>query len=172
LQIHRLQTACFSGHRPDRFPFSLECENSPQYHQLQYIIRGSVLSAYEKNYRTFLCGMAKGWDLICGIIVLDLIRLMQPSDMELIAVLPFEKQTFAGKWGKLHKSAKEGAKCEIVAASTEYTRDCYKKRNALMVNNSSLLICYLDSLIGGTAQTYQMAKKKNLEIINLCEKFN
>lgn len=40
-------------------------------------------------------------------------------------------------------------------------------RNKYMVNNSSYAICYVTHGWGGAAQTYEIARKKGLKIINI-----
>lgn len=44
------------------------------------------------------------------------------------------------------------------------------KRNEWMIDNSDVLIAYLQSTIGGAARTYEYATKKQLKIINLNDK--
>ena len=43
------------------------------------------------------------------------------------------------------------------------------KRNRYLVDHSSLCICYLTRQTGGTAYTFNYAKNKGIEIINIAE---
>ena len=43
------------------------------------------------------------------------------------------------------------------------------KRNRYMVENSSAAICYVNHISGGAYKTYQLAEKKKLRIINICD---
>ena len=58
-------TACFSGYRPNKFSFILM--NVQEAHlNLEARIQAEVIKAVEDGYDTFLCGMAIGFDLVCG----------------------------------------------------------------------------------------------------------
>ena len=59
------KTACFSGYRPEKFPFPLEtgCE---AYVNLQADITLAIGLAVKDGYVRFLSGMAGGFDLVCA----------------------------------------------------------------------------------------------------------
>lgn len=52
----------------------------------------------------------------------------------------------------------------------DYDRGCMYKRNRFLVDNSTVCVCYLTAVNGGTAYTVGYAKSKNLTVINLAEK--
>jgi uncharacterized phage-like protein YoqJ len=54
-----------------------------------------------------------------------------------------------------------------IVISEEYTAWCMQKRNQFMVDNSSVLISYLRENKGGTLNTVNYAKKKNIKIIEV-----
>ena len=82
-------TACFSGYRPEKFSFPLLDENHFEYLRLQSDIHKSIIKALELGYHFFLCGMARGFDLLCADILLDIREQnKQYRDISLIAVLP------------------------------------------------------------------------------------
>ena len=161
-------TACFSGHRPEKFSFPLLDENNFEYLRLQADIYKAILEALELGYTFFLCGMARGFDLLCADILLD-IREQNPQyrNVSLTAVLPYAAHTFAGAWGELHRVVKQCAN-QVVIVSPTYSARCYERRNLYMVENSSHLICYFDGVQGGTAQVLKMARERGLTVRVVC----
>lgn len=169
LRNDKCRTVCFSGYRPEKFPFSLDNGNE-DYLNLCGNISGALIEVLEQGYDTFLCGMSRGFDLVCAKILTELRRQNKKHrDVKLVAVLPFEGHKFSGYWGVLHKAIK-AATNQVIIASPEYTHLSYQLRNRLMIENSSCLICYWDGQEGGTAQTVRMAVKLELTIRNLAEK--
>ena len=164
-------TASFSGYRPEKFPFPLMDENNIGYLRLQSDINKSILKALELGYQFFLCGMARGFDLLCADMLLDIREQYKHySIISLTAVLPYASHTFAGAWGELHRVVKQCAN-QVVIISPDFTHNCYEQRNRYMIENSSHLICYYDGIEGGTAQTVRMAETKGLTIQNVAHDF-
>ena len=97
--MSKTYTACFSGYRPDKFPFELNA-GRPEYFLLQDAIRRAVEQAVEDGFRRFLCGMAEGFDLLGAEAVLDIRRcgLVKAGEVELVAVLPFGGHQAGGRW--------------------------------------------------------------------------
>ena len=163
-----VKTACFSGYRPEKFPFSLEsdCES---YIGLQADITRAIGESVKAGYTRFLSGMARGFDLICSGILLEM-KSLSPvyADLELVAVLPFAGHGFKGKWGHVHDLVLERV-AEVVTLAGKYHRDAYLERNRYMVEQSGQLLCYFDGQPGGTAQTVRYALRRGLEICNLAD---
>lgn len=164
MQHHK--TACFSGYRPEKFTFSLEagCE---AYIKLQADITRTIGLSVQAGYMRFLSGMARGFDLVCATILLEM-KKTSPiyADIELVAVLPFAGHGFKGRWGAIHDLALAGAD-KIITLPSQPNRQAYLERNRYMVEQSSRLICYYDGQPGGTAHTYHYAGRNELEICNL-----
>ena len=167
MYIDKSRTACFSGHRPNKFPFSLDDKNCEGYKKLRFDIECAIMQALNMGYDTFLCGMAKGFDLLCGEVAIELRR--EQQYIQLIAVLPNENKAFIGPWGELHRQIRRGANHEI-SIQQDYSLGCFHYRNRFMIENSSHIICYMNSDEGGTAYTVSMAEKQGLSVINLCQK--
>ena len=159
-------TACFSGYRPGRFSFIL-LGGQEAYLNLEARIQTAIMKSMEEGYDTFLCGMAMGFDLVCGNIALRL-KQEKPEcyELRLIAVPPHHGHGFTGPWGVLHSLVMSKAD-EIIYPTDKQNSQVYHVRNRFMVNNSSRLICYYDGQSGGTEYTVSYATKKGLEIINL-----
>ncbi len=160
------KTACFSGYRPNKFSFIL-LNGQEAYLELEARIKVEILKTVQDGYDTFLCGMAMGFDLVCGNIVLQL-KQDHPEcrDIRLIAVPPYHGHRFTGPWGVIH-SLVMGQADEIIYPTDQQYSHVYHIRNRYMVNISSRLICYFDGQPGGTDYTVDYARKKGLEIINL-----
>jgi len=167
MEINKYCSVCFSGYRPEKFPFSLEDKESDVYKNFHKKINESIIEALRMGYNTFFCGMAKGFDLLCGKAVLDICRKIKYNHIQLIAVLPFANHGFSGDWGRLHRLVRHYAKHEIIIAPNGYTRNCYYLRNRFMVENSTCMICYWDGQEGGTAQAVRMAIESEHILRNL-----
>lgn len=125
------------------------------------------MQAVEDGYATFLCGMAQGFDLVCGALALEL-KQNRPecSALRLIAVPPFRGHGFSDAWGVIHSLIMSRAD-DIIYPSEENSRHAYHIRNRYMVDHSSRLICYYDGQPGGICHTVAYARQNGLEIINL-----
>jgi len=168
IEYKRKSTACFSGFRPEKFSFRLY-DDHPLFWALERDIRAAVEAASADGKRTFLCGMAMGFDLLCADVLLRMRReRVLPRDTRLVAVLPHGGHGFHGEWGGLHRAVTR-ASDEVVEICPTYQQDCYALRNRYMTGRASLLICYWDGQEGGTAQTVRMAKRAGLAVHNLCE---
>ena len=160
------KTACFSGYRPEKFSFIL-IDGQEAYLNLQSKIRAAIITAVEDGFDTFLCGMARGLDLICGGLVLQLKQERpQYSGIRLIAVPPFPEHGFGGPWGVIHSLVMSRAD-DLVFPAENNSRRAYHLRNRDMVDHSSRLICYYDGQPGGTGYTVDYARQKGLEVVNL-----
>lgn len=130
-------------------------------------LKGVFLSLIERGYDTFLIGMAIGFDTLC-FQILEKIR--EEKDIKIIACIPCKEQdkkfnqAQKAEYARLIKSA-DGK----VLISKEYNQRCMQKRNEFLVNNSSLLVAYLNRDFGGTANTVNYAKSKNLPVIYVKE---
>ncbi len=144
-------TCCFSGHRILKKDFSIiQTEEE-------------IKKLLNKGYVTFLIGMAKGYDLECLKI---LIELRKTNNLEIIACIPCENQS-----EKLNEKDKEEYNALLkqvdkkIYISKLYKNGCMQQRNRFMVDNSSTLIVYKYVDKGGTYYTENYAKKKNINII-------
>lgn len=129
-------------------------------------LRIEIVKAIENGYKTFICGMAIGFDMICAETVLALKK--QYPDIKLIGALPCKTQD--SKWFYKDKvryrnllDKLDGIRCIY---DTYIGAECMLERNRYMVNNSSLLIALFDGItIGGTMSTVEYAKMQNLKIV-------
>ena len=165
--MNRNRTLCFSGHRTERLP-----KNKKKFNNLIQDLSMKIDKAISEGYDTFIFGACYGFDLICAEQVLlrkQIIQYTNPINIKLIAAVPFEEQ--AAKWGfqDRYKYFNILSKCDdVIILNKHFKTGCYHERNRYMVDNSSKLICYYDGSGGGTGYTVEYAKKRSIEIVNLC----
>ncbi len=91
--MERETTCCFTGHRPNKLPWG-EDETDRRCLELKEAIRRAVEKAYDRGYRHFICGMARGCDLyFCEAV--QALRDARPG-VTVEAAIPCETQ--ADKW--------------------------------------------------------------------------
>ena len=151
MKIEKQKAVAFSGHRILDDDFS---EN---------LLEETILSYIESGYKYFLVGMAIGFDTKC-FLILERLRKIYTS-IKIIACIPCSEQPeyFSKKNKDLYYEMIKSAD-EQVLVSPSYYKGCMQKRNKFMVDNSSVLIAYLNKKTGGTYSTVKYAEKCNLQI--------
>lgn len=150
-----IETTCaFTGHRILRKDFNDE--------KLKNIIKKTI----KNGYKTFLIGMAKGFDMKCFETLLSL----NNENIEIIACVPCKNQSenYSLKEKEKYKELLEKAN-KIIYFGDEYKNGCMQIRNRFMVDNSSLIISYFYINKGGTYYTVNYAIKNGKKIINYKE---
>lgn len=145
-------TCCFSGHRVLKKDFNVD--------KLTAVVDKLI----SNGYRTFLVGMAWGFDLK----VFEVLLTKKNYNIDIIACVPCKEQSTYFKKEEKQKYEdflKQADK--VVYVSNEYFDGCMQKRNRYMVDNSSILVAYLYSNIGGTKNTVSYAEKQGKNIIKI-----
>lgn len=146
-------TLAFSGHRT--YPDTAEGRAA---------LTQAVQRFYRLGYRTFLCGMADGFDLCAAEAVAEL-KNTHP-DIMLVGVVPFDRHRGAIKNVGRYDSVTASTDV-IITLSRRYYSGCYYRRDDYLVCHASALICYLDGSGSGTRYTVRKARQKGLAIVNL-----
>lgn len=151
--------ACFlSGHR--RIPV----EDMMPLHD---ILDQEIEMLVYQGFHTFLCGAAKGFDLMAAAAILRLQQRQQ--DVRLINVIPCRNQTRG--WSEsermLYRAVIAGGR--NILLSETYTSGCMMKRNHFMVNHAVMGLLYCNPTVrsGGTHMTRNDANRQHLPMINL-----
>lgn len=143
----------FSGHRllEDDFDRAL----------LERVTEGLM----KKGYRTFLCGMAKGFDLAAAEVVL---KLKGVYGAELIACIPYRGQAeyFSSSDRERYENILKYCSRKIIF-SEKYNRWCMHARDRYMAENCSALVCYLRKRSGGTFYTVNYGRRNGVKIIEI-----
>lgn len=130
-------------------------------------LRRTVGELYERGFRTFLSGMAVGFDLAAAEAVLEL-RERMPG-VRLVAAVPFRGQEM-----RFSPADRERFRCVLAEADSvevlapAYHRGCYAVRNDFLVDNARVLVAWYDGSPGGTRYTVRRALGRGLEVVNLC----
>ncbi len=162
---NRPKTCCFTGHRPERLPW-LSNPADVKYLSLRRALWDRIQVCCDQGYTRFLTGMAQGVDLLCAELVLELRE--EIPQIELVPVLPYPGQ--AARWPaedrRRHKDILKVCSEQIVVVSPEYDRGCFYRRNRYLVDHSDRIIGVYDGVpSGGTHQTLEYAKQKNVEMM-------
>ena len=158
MMLEREKTVCFTGHRE-----LLDCDVDA----LRNLVRKTILIYIKREYTSFICGGAVGFDSLAAECVCELKR--EHPEIKLILALPCRDQT--AKWSSIEDLAfykkMLGMADEVVYTGVFYTKGCMHERNRYMVDHSSVCIAYKTSEKGGTAYTVKYANKAGLEVVNL-----
>lgn len=130
-------------------------------------LRRAVGEAYARGCRTFLSGMAVGFDLAAAEAVLACRR--ECPGMRLVAVIPFEGQAArfpAAEQARFRQVA--AAADETVVLSALYHRGVYTVRNNFLVDHAAFLFAWFDGSPGGTSYTVRRAIRLGRSVCNLC----
>lgn len=149
----RTSTAAFTGHRT-------YCG------QAREALAGVLKELYVGGIRTFLSGMAVGFDLAAAEAVLALRALL--PDVRLVCVVPFagqEQRFSAAEQARYHRVL--DAADQVVYVCSTYRRDCYVRRNNWLVDRASVLVAWYDGSGGGTRYTVLRARKAGVPTIHL-----
>jgi len=163
--MNRENTACFSGHRPERFPNYRQIE----FEALLRLLNKRVNEAIDEGYKHFIVGMQKGWDTLAGEAVLSIREEAKPH-ITLELAIPFEGHAeklnlTADDRKRYDRLVKEANKISIL--SRHFYKAAYHNRDIYMIDNSSYLIYFWDGGPGGTSRAVQYAQEQELKMKNL-----
>lgn len=170
MEIDKLRTVCFTGHRPEKLPDGGKL-SSEKIRVLKSMLYAQISSAADDGFDTFITGMQRGIDLWAGEAVMSM---MAQRELHLVAALPYKdmganfKDNDKWLFGRIMDCAEK-----IVVISDDYTPACMSMRNKFMVDNSSRLIAVIGEEKSGSGQTVRYAHKQGIEIktIDLRELF-
>jgi uncharacterized phage-like protein YoqJ len=123
-------------------------------------------AALADGYRTFISGMAPGFDLAAAEAVLRL----RVQGVRLVAAIPFRGQPHGCTADDRRRyDALLEASDEACVLAERYSLGCYYRRDDWMVDRSARMICWYDSAGGnsGTRYTVHRALKAGLEMVNV-----
>ena len=168
MKILKEKSVLFTGYRTSKI-----LSSSPLPNLLEHIKGDIYLTISQLNkegYDTFLSGMSEGFDLIAARAVLEFKQ--NRPDIHLIAVIPFEGQDSGYS---LEDKATYKYICEnadsVVYTSQFYYKEAFLKRNDFLLDNCGLVVCYYSGQHGGTMYTYNRAKRRELPISNIFDRY-
>ena len=129
-------------------------------------LRRTLEALYDRGFRTFLSGMAVGFDLAAAEAVLELGQ--RREGVRLVAAVPFHGQESRFSLGDRERFRRVLAAADgSVVLSPVYHRGCYAVRNNFLTDNARVLVAWYDGMSGGTHYTVRRALGRGLEFVNL-----
>ena len=159
--IDVVRSVCFTGHRP-KLLYGYDMSKYEPLIQTMTVVAERLI---QNGFTTFISGGAQGVDQL-ALVVLKNLKHKYPYIKNIIFV-PFENHHKNwGQYGAFGQDMYQGllsATDEIRYISKVYTKDCYKKRDLAMVENSSVTIGVLkpELIRSGTAMTLRAARARN-----------
>ncbi|MDR0957718.1 MAG: DUF1273 domain-containing protein [Clostridiales bacterium] len=154
---------CFSGYRPEKFPFSVEADN-PTLLILKLKLQEEVRKAVKEDGAVFYSGMQRGFDILAAEAVLELKS--KCENVNLVCVLPFKGFVVGGLWENRFRKLIQFAD-EIVTISNLPSKWAFLARNDYIVSHAETAIVFYDGKHGGSEYTVRKAYENGLNVINL-----
>ena len=112
--------------------------------------------------------MATGFDLWAGLAVLSLKKATERPAADRRRAVPGTGERFSYEFKEHHSAVLAAADCRV-CLHQNFTRSCFHERNRTMLDHASALVCYYDGQPGGTAYTVDLARKRDMTVLNLCD---
>ncbi len=162
-----MNSCCFTGYRPGKFPFPLR-EGNRDYESLKTDITAALLDLEADGITTFYSGAAMGFDLIAAEQALELRDNYKSTELRVICAIPFAEQAvkYPREWRERYKNVLARSD-GVVLVSDVYFTGCYQQRNRWMVDHADTVLTWFDGQSGGTRNTLNYAEKQHKKIINL-----
>ena len=150
---HPALCAAFTGHRTYR-------------READAAICRSIAELHAAGVRTFMSGMAVGFDLAAAEAVLDCRQ--QLPGLRLAAVVPFRGQQERFSDGDRERFARIWAAAdERIMLAERYYPACYLRRDDWLVAHAGTLISWYDGSPGGTRYTLERALNSGRRLLHL-----
>ena len=164
-KIHSLKI-CFTGLRSQslEWKFNEDCELCLKYKNK---LKNTIEFCYKKGFRTFISGMALGFDMYATEIVLALKE--KDKNVKLVCFIPCTNQDlkWTGEYKKRYHEIINKADEIHYISDKNYFNGCYQIRNKKMVDCADLVIAgYSKTNRGrGTKTTVEYALKQNQPVL-------
>ena len=147
------QIAAFSGHRS--YDGSADGR-----------LRSVVAELYDEGVRIFRVGMAEGFDLAAGEVVVSLMEVH--DDIVLEAYVPWP--LFSSRFDRENKMRYDAiiAKAQVIRyAGFDFQNAIFHLRNDMLVDGAGYLVAWWNGSRSGTGYTVGRARRQRSKIINL-----
>jgi len=158
MELNRISTVCFTGHRSIPPEWEREIRDAAENALRTLVMRG---------YDTFLLGGALGFDTLAQLTAMHL-REEFPF-LRIVMAIPCLNQDaqWQEKDRRIYRLLLRTADERIVLREN-YTAGCMLERNRFMVEHSSACVaCFDGRQRGGTAYTVRCARQQGLTVINV-----
>ena len=152
----------FTGHRPEKLPYF--SEDDPLCVDLKQRLKTQIEKLINEGADCFFSGMARGVDMWCAEIVLELKQ--KYPEITLTAVIPCKTQSNSWSGDSKIRYEKILKSCsKIIYTSEIYDKTCMLKRDRALVELCDVLVAVFDGTKGGTKYTVDYAEKKHKKVI-------
>ena len=150
------RTCAFTGHRPEK----LEYKES----HVTTWLEDMIWQAVNDGYTAFMSGMQRGVDLWAAEAVLR--SKSKVENIRLVVVSAFKDMgnDWSDDWKEKYNYVLSKAD-EVVFVSAEGSKEAFTQRDHYMVDHASRLIAVYGGVKGGTKETIEYAKTKDIEIV-------
>ncbi|MGN0592734.1 MAG: SLOG family protein [Ruminococcus sp.] len=155
---YRSQTACFTGHRPEKFLNPPFYSDQLTLRSIQTLLSMLIADTYEHGARFFITGMARGVDLWAGQFLLYMQQFL--PDVHIIAAIPHaeHENSFHGAEANLLRQIGNAADAVLCISETP-SKQCFLRRNDYMLSHAQTLLAVQHTKEGGTAYTIRKAQQ-------------
>ena len=132
-----------------------------------FLVTKSCVERYiESGFDTFFCGMATGFDLLSGELVVELKK--SNAKLKLVACLPYDgcEKSYSSCDKASFRKILDAAD-EVVTLSKRYYNGCFHFRDKFMADNASVVIAYQVREKSGTGFTTSYAALSGKQILNV-----
>ena len=151
---------CFTGHRPQSFPFDYENKSDKRYQNYIACLHEKVKELIGQGYTHFISGGALGADSDFA----EAVLLYKESNPNLILEIAIPCETQSKGWSQQNQARYNAIlqKADILhILSPTYTPWCMHARNRYMVDKASAVLAVFNGKeSGGTFETLKYAQKK------------
>ncbi len=163
--MEREKTCTFTGHRESKLPWRSN-ESALECLKLKQQITDAVEAVYHSGIKHFICGMATGCDMYFCEAVIELRSTHE--DITLEAAIPWQQQSNGWSKALVARYNRLVEECDFYTlVQSDYTPDCFMRRNHYMVDNAGILIAAYSGRQGGTMSTILYAMRQGVEIIEI-----
>lgn len=158
-------TCAFSGHRPEKLPWGTN-EQDPRCQALKIQMEHQLRQLCDSGVDRFLCGMARGTDLMFAELV---IKLRKEYAVTLEGVLPCLNQEKRWPQEEQNRFWQLLRSCDRrICLQKTYTEGCMLRRNRYMVDQAQYLLTVWDgNPHSGTGSTRLYAQQKGISVLSL-----
>lgn len=164
IEFEQSQTACFTGHRPERLP-----QDTGGLMCLQGRLTQEIEAAIARGRINFISGAMSGFDTLAAEQVLRLKE--KHPHIQCVLVAPFSVHYFTRKnwtaeWETRLRAVAKQADFTI-SLSEQFYRGVYLARDRMIVDLAAEVIAYYDGGPGGTQYTIAYARSQQKPVINI-----
>jgi uncharacterized phage-like protein YoqJ len=154
----RLHRCAFTGHRPEKLNRSES--------EVKAGLKDAIEQSIADGFLVFFSGMARGVDLWAAEIVLE--EKQRNRNIQLVCVIPYEgfERRWSVNWQNLYHSVLNRADF-VRFVGEQYSPNIFQRRNEWMVDHTTRLIAVYNGTPGGTRNTIEYARAKNVRIVCL-----